>query len=93
MPLYDGYEQYRQPLTEKDDILGIQEAEERRGKMLEGVEKGELRRADDGKGFIDPRQPDVYLPDPVAAEHVGIAMNRAEEQFRGWGAMPEDVDV
>ena len=93
MPLYDGYEQYRQPLTEKDDILGIQEAEERRGKMLEGVEKGELRRADDGKGFIHPREPDVYLPDPVAAEHVGIAMNRAEEQFRGWDAMPEDVDV
>ena len=93
MPLYDGYEQYRQPLTQEDLEEGIKPAEEQLKKMLAGVEKGDLRRAEDGKGFIDPKAPDVYLPNPVTTEHMGIAMERAEEQFRGWPAMPEDHET
>ena len=83
----DIYEEYRQPLTEEEQ-MGMPEAEE----MLAAME----READDPNSKLK-REPNGFrydggdfIPNPVIVEHMGIAMQRAEQQFKGWPAMPEN---
>jgi len=90
MPNYDTYSQYRIPLS-AEESLGMPEAEEALARMEADVLRPDSGLKRDGVGFrYDGGD---FIPNPVIVEHMGIAMQRAETQFRGWPAMPEDANV
>lgn len=88
MPI-DKYDEYRKPLTQ-EELLGMPEAEE----MLAAMEReanqpnSNLKRVPNGFRY----EGGDFIPNPVVVEHMGIAMQRAEAQFKGWPAMPENVE-
>ena len=89
MALYDIYEPYRTPLTYDEQDF---------------VEEARLDRAAlDGEALANPdvtkvpggyqHKTEGFIVDPVVKKHMQVAMRRAEEQFHGWPAMPEDADI
>lgn len=89
MALYDIYEPYRTPLTYDEQDF---------------VEEARLDRAAlDGEALTNPdvtkvpggyqHKTEGFIVDPVVKKHMQVAMRRAEEQFHGWPAMPEDADI
>lgn len=85
MAFYDMYEQYRQPLGE-EDRPGMEHAEYAAAKLAADSAQTKVPG-----GYQHPEK--GFTVDPVVKEHMEIAIARAEAQFKGFPAMPEDVDV
>lgn len=87
MALYDMYEQYRDPnyTAEEARLLAIareEDAEIKADTQLQHVKGGVINKKDG-----------LFVPYPLVQTHIGIALDRAEAQFKGHPAMPEDEDV
>lgn len=87
MALYDRYEQYRDPnyTAEEKQLLaaaGKKDAKIKADTELQHVQGGTINKKDG-----------VFVPYPLVQTHIGIALDRAEAQFKGHPAMPEDLDV
>lgn len=85
MALYDLYVPYQTPLTAREAVQ-VEQARKDAARMdadpaLSRVPGGYLS------------QEKAFTTHPVTAAHMGIAMGRAEEQFRGWPPMPEDAET
>jgi len=85
MAHYDEYTEYQTPLTKEQEAI-VEAAKKRAVTMetdptLEKVEGGFYNKTE---GFT---------AHPYLQEHIGIAMERAEEQFKGWPVMPEDAET
>lgn len=87
MALYDRYEQYRDPNYTAEEAQLLAAAEKKNKKIkadteLQHVQGGTINKKDG-----------VFVPYPLVQTHIGIALDRAEAQFKGHPAMPEDLDV
>lgn len=85
MALYDMYEQYRRPLDESDRP-GMEQAEYAGAKLAADPEQVKVPG-----GYRHPEK--GFTVDPVVKRQMEIAVARAEEQFKGYPAMPEDADI
>lgn len=87
MALYDMYERYRDTnyTAEEERLLAIareEDAEIKADTELQHVKGGVINKKDG-----------LFVPYPLVQAHIGIALDRAEAQFKGHPAMPEDGDV
>lgn len=85
MALYDMYEQYRQPLGE-EDRPGMEQATYAASRLAADPAQAKVPG-----GYQHPEK--GFTVDPVVKEHMQIAIARAEAQFKGFPAMPEDADI
>ena len=85
MALYDLYVSYQTPLTAQEE-LQVGQAREAAARLDADPSLSQVPG-----GYLD--QEKAFTPHPVTAAHMGIAMSRAEEQFRGWPPMPEDGET
>ena len=85
MALYDLYVSYQTPLTAQEE-LQVGQAREAAARLDADPSLSQVPG-----GYLD--QEKAFTPHPVTAAHMGIAMSRAEEQFRGWPPMPEDAET
>lgn len=87
MALYDRYEQYRDPNYTEEEQRDLASAEE-----LDAKVRADTRLVHE-QGGTRNRRDGVFIPYPLVETHIGIAMDRAETQFKGHPVMPEDEDV
>ena len=85
MALYDLYTQYQTPLS-AEEAAHMEQAGEAAARMDADPTLSRVPG-----GYYN--QKEGFTPHPVTAEHIGIAMGRAEAQFKGWPVMPEDAET
>lgn len=87
MALYDLYAEYRNQRLSPEEQSMLEEALPQSRSMAASEELRDVRVPG---GY---QTQDGFVPDPVVATHIGIAMDRAQAQFAGYPPMPEDPDV